>query len=174
MAKHTTSRSRLISGCGTILKTDRLKGGYELVKRKRTAKESTPPTSTAPRKGGGRPKGSKNKPKTTMMMSAPAKTSKTRKSKVNAFFQAKSNAIKSGAKSFVYGGQKYVATKTKTGMTIFKKAGKNTAMKNTTVMTTSTAPRKGGGRPKGSKNKPKTTTMSAPAKTKRRATKTMA
>jgi len=186
MATHKESRSRLVSGCGTILKTDRLTGGYKLVKRKRTAKESTPATGkkrgrpakakmtasapvsapvSAPKKGGGRPKGSKNKPKTTMMMSAPAKTSKTRKSKVNAFFQAKANAIKSGAKSFVYGGQKYVATKTKTGMTIFKKAGKNTAMKNTTVMTTSTAPTSKVGRPKGSKNKPKMA---------RRAKKTMA
>lgn len=186
MATHKESRSRLVSGCGTILKTDRLKGGYELVKRKRTAKETTSATGkkrqatkkaqmtasapvsapvSAPKKGGGRPKGSKNKPKTTTMMSAPAKTSKTRKSKVNAFFQAKANAIKSGAKSFVYGGQKYVATKTKTGMTIFKKAGKNTAMKNTTVMTTSTAPKSKVGRPKGSKNKPKMA---------RRAKKTMA
>jgi len=174
MAKHTTSRSRLVNGCGTILKTDRLTGGYKLVKRKRTAKASTSASASAsasvPKKGGGRPLGSKNKPKTTTMVSAPAKTRKTRKAKVNAFFQAKANAIKSGAKSFVYGGTRYVSAKTKTGMTIFKKAGKNTAMKNAPASAPASAPKKGGGRPLGSKNKPKTKTMvSAPAKTKRRA-----
>jgi hypothetical protein len=174
----------LVSGCGTILKTDRLTGGYKLVKRKRTAKGSTPAPASAsasasvPKKGGGRPLGSKNKPKTKTMVSAPAKTRKTRKTKkakVNAFFQAKANAIKSGAKSFVYGGTRYVSAKTKTGMTIFKKAGKNTAMKNALASAPASAPKKGGGRPLGSKNKPKTTTMvSAPAKTKRRVNKTTA
>ena len=80
MAKHTTSRSRLVSGCGTILKTDRLTGGYKLVKRKRTAKATT--SATGKKRGrptkvkmmasvpmatkgkAGRPKGSTNKRKT--------------------------------------------------------------------------------------------------------------
>ena len=85
MAKHTTSRSRLVRGCGTILETDRLTGGYKLVKRKRTAKASTPATGkkrgrpakakmtasapvsapvSAPAKRRGRPKGSTNNRKT--------------------------------------------------------------------------------------------------------------
>jgi len=146
--KHSTDRSRLVDGCGTILVTDRLTGGYKLVKRKRGAKSTSSAMTTATKGKAGRPKGSKNKSKASApaMSSAPAKTSKTRKPKVNAFFQAKANAMKSGAKSFVYGGQKYVATKTKTGMTIFKKAGKGTAMKTAPVMTT--APKRGKGRPR--------------------------
>jgi hypothetical protein len=135
MAKHTESRSRLVKGCGTILKTDRLTGGYKLVKRKREAKSTTSAT------GSKQSSPAKVKAEKVKMasVSTPAKTSKKGKSKVNTFLKAKSKAIKSGAKSFEYGGQKYVATKTKTGMTIFKKAGKNTAKKSTTVMTTSTA-----------------------------------
>jgi hypothetical protein len=189
--KHSTDRSRLVDGCGTILVSDRLTGGYKLVKRKRGAKATTTATkgkvgrpkgsknkskATAPvmaTKGKvGRPKGSKNKSKATapVMSSAPAKTSRKNKPKVNAFFQAKANAMKSGAKSFVYGGQKYVATKTKTGMTIFKKAGRGSAMKTASTMTTApamtTAPvmaTKGkAGSPKGSKNK-----SSAPQKARR-------
>jgi hypothetical protein len=74
--------------------------------------------------------------------------------------------MKSGAKSFVYGGQKYVATKTKTGMTIFKKAGRGSAMKTASTMTTApamtTAPKGKIGRPLGSKNK-----SSAPQKARR-------
>ena len=66
MAKHTTSRSRLVSGCGTILKTDRLTGGYKLVKRKRTAKASTPATG----KKRGRP--AKVKVEEVVMVSVPA------------------------------------------------------------------------------------------------------
>jgi len=55
--KHSTDRSRLVDGCGTILVTDRLTGGYKLVKRKRGAKATT----TAPKGKRGRPKGSTNK-----------------------------------------------------------------------------------------------------------------
>ena len=162
--KHSTDRSRLVDGCGTILVTDRLTGGYKLVKRKRGAKATT----TAPKGKRGRPKGSKNKSKATapVMTSAPAKKPRTKKPKLNAFFQAKANAMKSGAKSFVYEGKKYVATKTKTGMTIFKKAGRGTSMKTTSVMTTApamtTAPKGKRGRPKGSTNK-----SSAPQKARR-------
>jgi len=43
------------------------------------------------------------------------------KRKMNAFMQAKEKARKSGAKSFSYKGSTYVASKTKTGMTIYKK-----------------------------------------------------
>jgi hypothetical protein len=184
--KHSTDRSRLVDGCGTILVTDRLTGGYKLVKRKRGAKSTSSAMTTASKGKAGRPKGSKNKSKASapvmatkrsvgrprkmtsapVMSSAPAKTSRTNKPKVNAFFQAKANAMKSGAKSFVYGGQKYVATKTKTGMTIFKKAGKGTSMKTTSVMTTApamtTAPKGKRGRPKGSTKK-----SSAPQKARR-------
>ena len=183
--KHSTDRSRLVDGCGTILVTDRLTGGYKLVKRKRGAKSTSSAMTTATKGKAGRPKGSKNKSKASApvmatkrsvgrprkmtsapaMSSAPAKKPRTNKPKLNAFFQAKANAIKSGAKSFVYGGQKYVATKTKTGMTIFKKAGKGTSMKTTSVMTTApamtTAPKGKRGRPKGSTNK------SAPQKARR-------
>ena len=59
--KHSTDRSRLVDGCGTILVTDRLTGGYKLVKRKRGAKSTAPAMTTAPKGRVGRPKGSKNK-----------------------------------------------------------------------------------------------------------------
>tara|TARA_R110000751_G_scaffold110969_1_gene208729 strand:+ start:132 stop:260 length:129 start_codon:yes stop_codon:yes gene_type:complete len=39
----------------------------------------------------------------------------------NAFMVAKEKARKSGAKSFIYNGNTYVSSKTKTGMTIYKK-----------------------------------------------------
>jgi hypothetical protein len=59
--KHSTDRSRLVDGCGNILVTDRLTGGYKLVKRKRGAKATT----TSTKRKAGRPKGSKNKSKAT-------------------------------------------------------------------------------------------------------------
>ena len=43
----STSRTTLVNGCGTILKTNRLKHGYTLVKRKKVAGTST---ATAPAK----------------------------------------------------------------------------------------------------------------------------
>ena len=39
----------------------------------------------------------------------------------NAFMTKKEQARKSGAKSFTYNGNTYVSSKTKTGMTIYKK-----------------------------------------------------
>jgi tetrahydromethanopterin S-methyltransferase subunit H len=42
----STSRTTLVNGCGTILKTNRLKHGYTLVKRKKVAGTSTA-TATA-------------------------------------------------------------------------------------------------------------------------------
>ena len=49
--KHSTDRSRLVDGCGTILVSDRLTGGYKLVKRKRGAKATT----TSTKRKAGRP-----------------------------------------------------------------------------------------------------------------------
>jgi len=67
--KTTTNANRttLVDGCGTILKTNRLKGGYKLVKRKRVA--STSASTTAPAKRRGRPA----KATAPAMVSAPAK-----------------------------------------------------------------------------------------------------
>jgi hypothetical protein len=48
-----TNRTTLVDGCGTILKVNRLRGGYQLVKRKRV--KSDTPTATAPAKRRGRP-----------------------------------------------------------------------------------------------------------------------
>jgi hypothetical protein len=36
MATTSKNRTTLVDGCGTILKTNRLKGGYKLVKRKKS------------------------------------------------------------------------------------------------------------------------------------------
>ena len=157
--KHSTDRSKLVDGCGNILKTDRLKGGYRLVKRKRGAKSTATATATATKGKVGRPKGSKNKMTTSapVMAKTTAKTPRTGKRKLNAFFQAKAKAIKSGSNSFMYEGQKYVAGKTKTGMTIFKKAGRGISKATASTMTT--APKGKRGRPKGSTNK---MTMTAP------------
>ena len=48
------NRTTLVDGCGTILKTKRLEGGYKLVKRKR-AIGSTTATASAPKRKAGRP-----------------------------------------------------------------------------------------------------------------------
>ena len=40
------NRTTLVDGCGTILKDNRFRGGYQLVKRKRV--KSDTPTATAP------------------------------------------------------------------------------------------------------------------------------
>ena len=67
--KKSTDRSKLVNGCGTILKSKRLKHGYTLVTRKRGVKTTTsataPATAPAKRKAG-RPK------KMTTVMSATA------------------------------------------------------------------------------------------------------
>jgi hypothetical protein len=66
MAKKTaTDRFNLVNGCGTILKSKRLKHGYTLVTRKRGVKTTTSATAPAKRKAG-RPK------KMTTVMSATA------------------------------------------------------------------------------------------------------
>jgi|688.fasta_scaffold280212_2 hypothetical protein len=69
--KHSENRKELVEGCGTILKKSRLKGGYRLVKRKKSIGEST---VSAPAKKRGRKKGSVvAKAKVVASVSAPAK-----------------------------------------------------------------------------------------------------
>ena len=63
--KHTANRTTLVDGCGTILKTNRLSGGYKLVKRKRVAGAK----ATTPAKRRGRPA----KVKMVASVTAPAK-----------------------------------------------------------------------------------------------------
>jgi len=54
--KTTGNRATLVEGCGTILKNNRLKGGYKLVKRKKSVTTATAKDSaTAPAKRRGRP-----------------------------------------------------------------------------------------------------------------------
>jgi hypothetical protein len=112
MAKHTTSRSRLVSGCGTILKTDRLTGGYKLVKRKRTAKESTPATG----KKRGRP--AKAKMTASAPVSAPAKRrGRPAKAKMTASAPMSAPAKRRGrpAKAKMTASAPVMATKRKAG-----------------------------------------------------------
>jgi hypothetical protein len=66
--KTTTDRSKLVNGCGTILKSKRLKHGYTLVTRKRGVKTTKSATAPAKRKAG-RPK----KMTTVMSVTAPMK-----------------------------------------------------------------------------------------------------
>jgi hypothetical protein len=66
--KKSTDRSKLVSGCGTILKSKRLKHGYTLVTRKRGVKTTTSATAPTKRKAG-RPK----KMTTVMSVTAPMK-----------------------------------------------------------------------------------------------------
>ena len=68
--KHTENRKQLVKGCGTILKSNRLEGGYKLVKRKRPIGESAE-SVTAPAKRRGRP--AKAKVTASAKMTAPAK-----------------------------------------------------------------------------------------------------
>ena len=70
MATKSQNRSTLVSGCGTILKSNRLKGGYKLVKRKRPVGASaTEEGATTTKKRKGRPA----KAKSVVTASAPAK-----------------------------------------------------------------------------------------------------
>lgn len=52
--KKNGSRATLVEGCGTILKSNRLKGGYKLVKRKKPIGESETEKKSAPAKRRGR------------------------------------------------------------------------------------------------------------------------
>jgi hypothetical protein len=51
--KTNANRTTLVDGCGTILKNNRLSGGYKLVKRKRVAGASA--STTASKRKAGRP-----------------------------------------------------------------------------------------------------------------------
>ena len=89
MATTSKNRTTLVDGCGTILKTNRLKGGYKLVKRKKSKVASVPKkakamvmasaTAPAKRKAG--------RPKKAMVMAsasatAPAKRKAGRPAKI--------------------------------------------------------------------------------------------
>jgi hypothetical protein len=80
--KKSASRSKLVEGCGTILKENRLKGGYKLVKRKKeigaSASASASAPATAPAKRRGRP--AKAKMTASAPATAPAKRRGKRKS----------------------------------------------------------------------------------------------
>ena len=77
--KTTTDRSKLVNGCGTILKSKRLKHGYTLVTRKRGVKTTKSATAPAKRKAG-RPK----KMTTVMSVTAPMKRKAGRPKKMTA------------------------------------------------------------------------------------------
>ncbi len=70
------NRTTLVDGCGTILKSNRLKGGYRLVKRKR-ALGSTTATASAPKRKAGRPAKAK-----MVMTSAPVRRKAGRPAKI--------------------------------------------------------------------------------------------
>ena len=84
------NRTTLVDGCGTILKDNRLRGGYQLVKRKRVKSATAP--ATAPAKRRGRPAKAKSvapvtatakrrgrKPSTTAKAMKPSVKATTRK-----------------------------------------------------------------------------------------------
>ena len=77
MATISKNRTTLVDGCGTILKTNRLKGGYKLVKRKKSKVASAPKkakvmaSASAPKKA-----------KVMASASAPAKRKAGRPSKI--------------------------------------------------------------------------------------------
>jgi hypothetical protein len=69
-AKSTkANRTKLVDGCGTILKENRLRGGYQLVKRKKVKSATT----TAPAKRRGRPAKAKVVMTEEVVITAPAK-----------------------------------------------------------------------------------------------------
>ena len=199
MATTNKNRTTLVNGCGTILKTNRLKGGYKLVKRKNVAGASTSAKTkavikttekvvlTAPVKGKvGRPKKEKVIVTTTTTATAPVKgkVGRPTKAKVvttatatiktkakatskgkgkNEYFDKMNKARKEGASSFEYKGKTYVASKTKTGIVVYKAKG--------TATTTTTAPAKSrGGKKTTATTKTMKSSVKAPAKKKKRRT----
>jgi len=105
----SSNRTTLIDGCGTIVKTNRVKGGYRLVKRKKvvgasastttakpkkrkTAKATAPAMVSAPAKRRGRPA----KATTSVMITAPAKRRGGKK--VSATAKAMKPSVKTTAK----------------------------------------------------------------------------
>ena len=67
--RKSSDTNKLVDGCGTILKNNRLKGGYKLVKRKRKVGETASTTTAQPKKRRGR----SAKATAPVMVSAPAK-----------------------------------------------------------------------------------------------------
>jgi len=95
--KHTENRKQLVKGCGTILKSNRLEGGYKLVKRKRPIGESAE-SVTAPAKRRGRP--AKAKVTASAKMTAPAKRrGRPAKAKVTASAKMTAPAKRRGRKT---------------------------------------------------------------------------
>ena len=142
MATTNKNRTTLVNGCGTILKENRLKGGYKLVKRKRVkgasasakTKEVVKTTEkvvlTAPVGKVGRPK----KVKEVVTATATIKTKAKAKAKANPrakgkneYFDKMNKARKEGASSFEYKGKTFVASKTKTGVVVYKSKPSATA-----------------------------------------------
>ena len=87
MATLSKNRTTLVDGCGTILKTNRLKGGYKLVKRKKSKLASAPkkakamasaPASAPLKRKAGRPA----KAKVMASASAPVKRKAGRPAKI--------------------------------------------------------------------------------------------
>jgi len=101
--KKSENRKKLVEGCGTILKTNRLKGGYMLVKRKRKDEESTEKT-TAPAKRKGRPAKAKT---VTASVTAPAKR-RGRPAKAKTTTTAMKPSVKSSVKKSGRGRRKVV------------------------------------------------------------------
>ena len=164
MATTNKNRTTLVNGCGTILKENRLKGGYKLVKRKRVKGDSasaktkevvkttekvvltapvkgkvgrptkekvivTTTTATAPVKGKvGRPTKAKVVTTATATIKTKAKAKSTPKAKgKNEYFDKMNKARKEGASSFEYKGKTFVASKTKTGVVVYKSKASATA-----------------------------------------------
>ena len=96
--KTNANRTTLVDGCGTILKNNRLSGGYKLVKRKRVAGASA--STTAPKRKAGRPA----KAKMVAPVTAPVKrrvgktkTTKTMKSSVKPTAKRRGRRVSSKA-----------------------------------------------------------------------------
>ena len=166
MATTNKNRTTLVNGCGTILKENRLKGGYKLVKRKRVKGASTTASATAPVKGKvGRP----TKAKVVTTATATIKTKAKAKSKAtprakgkNEYFDKMNKARKEGASSFEYKGKTFVASKTKTGVVVYK--SKATA----TATATAPAKRRGGKKTTTTAKTMKPSVKTTPAKRKKR------
>jgi hypothetical protein len=95
--RKSSDTNKLVDGCGTILKNNRLKGGYKLVKRKRKVGETASTTTAQPKKRRGRP--AKAKVTAPAMVSAPAKRrGRPAKAKVTAPAMVSAPAKRRGGK----------------------------------------------------------------------------
>ena len=87
MATISKNRTTLVDGCGTILKTNRLKGGYKLVKRKKSKVASAPKKAKVMASASAPAKRKAGRPKKAMVMAsasatAPAKRKAGRPAKI--------------------------------------------------------------------------------------------